>query len=451
MSDTLSNAHVAAQIHQALAPLGVVSIDDELEHEPLVGRMRRYRKGGVEDPVGVLTLLDVDGVLVWEDGAVTVASSMRRRRGGGGRFSADGTVVTQVKYSKELGRNSIGERLRQLDATLTPMARRDPDVASGARLIEYDAAHDWAATPDVTAAKTGRILLFVHGTFSSTQKIVDDLHATVEGRALLADVEAAGYTQILGFDHYTLSRSPYVNAVQLARLFADSAAEIDIICHSRGGLVVRWFCEVLDRRPDRQRRVVFVGCPLRGTSLADPQSLRHGLNLMTNVGKMLGEAGSLVPFLAAASGLVQIFSSVGGLVANSPAIDAGIGLVPGLSAMSRIQHNAELDSLNYGERQPRGDYFAVASSFRTEDVGWRFWRMFNKLKGADWAADYLVFEQDNDLVVDTESMTHHAFGPAPDLENATVFCRFDGDSRVHHTTYFRDARTLDFLRRSFAL
>ena len=112
------------------------------------------------------------------------------------------------------------------------------------------------------------------------------------GRYFLSKA-AKQYEQVLGFEHHTVSRTPLINAAELARKFADSDAEIDIVCHSRGGLVTRWFCESLDRQIARKRRVVFVGCPLQGTSLADPRSLRHGLNLLTNVGKLLGETPSL--------------------------------------------------------------------------------------------------------------------------------------------------------------
>jgi hypothetical protein len=456
MSNTiLTNAEVAEQIHKALLPLQVVAVDDELPDETPVGRMRRFKRAGREDKVGIVTLLDVDGVLLWEDGAVNVSNSMRRRRGGGSGVPMDGYVVTQLKYEKPLGLNSIIAKLNQLDAELTPRAKQSP--TPGVALLEYD-QRTWTATPGAIPAAAGRILLFVHGTFSNTEKIVSELRrndAGSEAGAFLAKVKAAGYTQVLGFDHYTVSRTPMVNAVELARLFADRQAEIDIVCHSRGGLVSRWFCEMLDRRQARRRRVVFIGCPLQGTSLADPQSLRHGINLMTNVGKILGGTFALVPFLAAASGLMQILSAIGNFASKSPLVDAGIGLIPGVSAMSRIQNNAELNALNYGRPVARSDsgsdYFAVSSTFRTDAAGWRFWRLFNNMKAADLAADYLVFRQDNDLVVDTDSMTFHAFGENPDLADTKIFCRFDETSQVHHTAYFRDHRTLDFLRESFGL
>jgi pimeloyl-ACP methyl ester carboxylesterase len=443
MAEGLSNADVARQIEDALAPLGVVPMSKELPEEPSVGQLRRYRRSRLDDTIGILTLIDVDGVLIWEDGAIspTIAGA-RRRRGG---LASDGKVVTQLKYSKALGWNDIGEKLRQLDHQLTPNGPVE--------LIEYN-RDSWTPQVRATPIKQGRVLLFIHGTFSSCGNLMNELRGTdttpFPGRRFL-EKAAAHYDQVLGFDHHTLSRTPIVNAVELARKFADSDAELDIVCHSRGGLVSRWLCEQFDK-PGRRRRVVFVGCPFRGTSLADPQSLRNGLTLLTNLGKLLGTSFSLIPLLAAAGGLMQILSSVGAFAAKTPAVDAGIGLVPGLAAMSRIFNNAELDALNSGPPLARPGYFAVVGNFQTEAAGWRFWKLFNKLKLAEIAADHLVFEQDNDLVVDTESMTYHVFGEEPEVyHNDELFCYFNETRQVHHTAYFRESDTVEFLTRSFRL
>lgn len=358
---------------------------------------------------------------------------------------ADGDVVTQLKYRKPLGLSSVVEKLHAFDASLTPEAGNDR--TPGCALLEYDTALN-VVSKTAEPKQDGPILLLVHGTFSNTGKLVEELRLNP---GFVARIQGSGYAQILGYDHFTVSRTPIVNAADLARRFAKTDAELHIICHSRGGLVTRWFCEMLDRQPNRQRRVVFVGCPLQGTSLADPKSLRHGLNLMTNVGKALGQGFALVPFLTAASGLMQILSSVTSVAARTPLVDAGIGLMPGIAAMSRIEKHAELSTLNYGDATDREHYFAVSSNFQTADPGWRFWRYFNKSKVADAAADYLVFEQENDLVVDTSSMTYHAFGTAPDFTNVKRFCRFDDSHGVHHTAYFREQQTLDFIARSFGM
>lgn len=276
MSDTiLTNAEVAEQIQKALRPLQVVTVDDELPDEISVGRMRRFKRAGLEDKVGIVTLLDVDGVLLWEDGAVNASTSMRRRRGGGSGVAMDCDVVTQLKYHKPLGLNTIFEKLNKLDAELTPRAAQSPTPA--AALLKYD-QETWTATPGATPAAAGRILLFVHGTFSNTENIVSELRrddAEPKAGAFLAKVKAADYTQVLGFDHYTVSRTPMVNAVELARLFADSQAETHIVCHSRGGLVSRWFCEILvsttgARAAGRVRRLSASRYQPRRSAIAPP-------------------------------------------------------------------------------------------------------------------------------------------------------------------------------------
>jgi hypothetical protein len=448
----LSNEQVAQQVHHTLAPLGAVSLDADLPKEITIGRVRR--RGAIDtDDVRMLSLVDVDGVLLWEDGPIRPSISGVRRAGPGQRLAGasltTGDVVAQVKYVKPLGVNDILDKLQQLDGSLTPEAAAPkpqpgqpppPRAAStrpGAQLLSYD-VNTWAATPIDAVPAGGPILLLIHGTFSNTGNLVNEL----KGHPTFAAI-CGRYAHVLGFDHFTVSRTPVVNAAELARLFDGCKVSVDIVCHSRGGLVARWFVEMLDPFRTRKVRIVFVGCPLQGTSLADPASLRHGINLMTNIGKALGAGATLVPFVQAASGLIQIVSAIGSVAGRSPLVDAGIGLLPGIGAMSRIGNNAELNALNYGASANRDNYFAVSSSFTPSGSGWQFCKLFNKIAGA--AAEYLVFEQENDLVVDTSSMTHFVFGPSPNVKNQSQFCMFDGNDHVHHTSYFREARTIDFI------
>ena len=51
------------------------------------------------------------------------------------------------------------------------------------------------------------------------------------------------YDRVLFFEHPTLSVSPVINALELGRALAGSSGQIDVIAHSRGGLVVRWWLE----------------------------------------------------------------------------------------------------------------------------------------------------------------------------------------------------------------
>jgi pimeloyl-ACP methyl ester carboxylesterase len=448
----MTSDQIAQTLAANLASLGIVPIDREIEGEPPIGGLRRRRGSRFDDEVGVITLLDVDGVLMWEEGAVSASTSrMRRRRAGP---AADGEVVAQLKFprAKALGTNQIAEQLAKLDAKLTPNGP--------GRLLAWDTAK-WEPTPVAAPDATGRLLLIIHGTFSNSGNLVRELWAPDpnqpgqgHGADLLRKV-AANYTQVLSFDHFTLSRSPLINAVELARLFAATDAErLDVVCHSRGGLVTRWWCEVLDQKPRKQRRVVFVGCPLQGTSLADPESLRNGLNLLSNVGRVLGDGLQLIPMLTVAGGLIQVLSSITSVASRTPLVDAGVAMVPGLAAMSRVGNNHELNALNVMNAPARADYFAVTSDFEPDPVTWRFWRMFSdkfSTRAADAAVDHLVFRQANDLVVDTTSMTYHAWGPNPVLANNPVFRCFEPQDAVHHTNYFRNSKTTQFITQALGL
>ena len=444
----MTNDQIAQALAVDLAPLGVVPIDGAIPDEPPIGGLRRRRGTRFDDTIGVITLLEVDGVLLWEDGAVIPSTSRTRRRRAG--TAAVGEVVTQLKFErpKALGTNQVADQLAKLDAKLTP---RGPT-----QLLEWDTT-TWLPTPGAAPVSDGRILLFVHGTFSNSENLIRELWSpdpNTPGQGHGADFLkkiAQEYTQVLSFDHFTLSRSPLINAVELSRLFAATDAErIDIICHSRGGLVTRWWCEVLDQKPRQRRRVVFVGCPLQGTSLADPESVRNGLNLLSNVGRALGDGLQLIPMLTVAGGLMQILSSITSVASRAPLVDAGISMIPGLAAMSRIGNNHELNALNVLNAAPRADYFAVTSDFEPDPLTWRFWRMFST-RAADAAVDHLVFKQANDLVVDTTSMTYHAWGPNPVLANNPAFRCFEPHDGVHHTNYFRHPKTTEFLREALGL
>lgn len=453
---TLSNAEIASELERTLAPLGSVPLHQKLLNEPSIASLRRSRHPRGADAIGIITLLDIDGVLVWEDGPVNATTSVTRRRRAG--TAAGGDVVTQLKFTKPLGTNETARMLSALDEALT-----GPRPATLRRWEKKDDA--WKADEVEKAGAKGPILLIIHGAFSKGGSLMADLTGTAaepnaSGRAFL-DTCAKHYAEILTFDHHTVSHGPVLNAIALSRAFESTSADVDVICHSRGGLVARWWCEVLDLQcskhthsdgGQRQRRVVFVGSPMQGTSLADPQSLRNGLNLLSNVGRVLGGTCQLIPLLTAAGGLMQVLSSIGSLAARGPIVDAGVAMIPGIAAMSRTVNNYELQALNRGPVNVALTYFGVTSDFEPPATGWKFWRLFSKGRLADVAADYLVFDQANDLVVDTSSMTHHAFGDAVEPgKHPDRFKVFDREQGVHHVSYFQRKETIEFIAQCFGL
>ncbi len=111
--------------------------------------------------------------------------------------------------------------------------------------------------------------------------------------------------------------------------------------------------------------------------------------------------------------------------------------------MSRVSNNFELLRLNVeGARTP--EYFVIQSNFRTDDPHWKFWNYFvdAKSRAVDAFTD-LLFTENNDLIVDTASMTY--LSPGMSVQN---ICDFGDTDEVHHTNYFRQKKTIDFISES---
>lgn len=407
-------------------------VDDlEMAPEHDAAERRRGPRDVLADDVMALRLVEREGVLLLDDGSLPAPSADRRR----GRRDRQEATVWERDITR-LPRNRVGHWLTKLDDKLTPWRG----------LHEF---RDGTFIPSPDLRGDERVLLFVHGTFSHTRNIVESMSSPSEGADFFRWAEQS-YDRILTFDHPTLSVGPVLNGHALAAALRECSADIDVVCHSRGGLVTRWWLESFDRGPGR-RRVVFAASPLSGTGLAAPHNLRDSLSLLSNIGRatstVAGVASAAVPFMTVVSGLFRLMASFAGTVAKTPGVDAAIALVPGLSAQSRVGGNAELESLRAAaDEDPVGRYFAVRANFESEDPGWRFWRYFRKSTLVDIGAD-AVFDGENDLVVDTGSMTELSRRVQIPDDQVLSFGAGDG---VHHTNCLAQARTLEFIRESFA-
>jgi hypothetical protein len=387
---------------------------------------------------GSLSLIERDGLLRWEmrpaADANRVPAGMRSR----GRAETNGTEVLRRDFTK-LEPNEISRYLESLDNHLNPLERRGLRswIGGQSKLSEANSLPD-----------QGRFLLLIHGTFSKSEHLLDDLQSTATGREFLARA-ARHYDRVLTFDHPTLSVSPMINAIDLVKAIGTSKAEIDIVCHSRGGLVSRWWMEVFDRDTLRQKRAVFVASPLGGTSLAAPPKLKAGLNLLANYAKLLGTAAMAAPFAAVPAAILRVIGSVVGLSTKLPFLDAAVAMIPGLSGQSRVGNCYELQRLNRDKLIKPPSYFFVRSNFQSERPGWKIWKYVTEGKlAANLATDLLVFKGDNDLVVDTESMIE--LPDCPTLSNPPVL-DFGTNGEVHHTNYFVQPKLVDFIQKAFQI
>jgi hypothetical protein len=324
-------------------------------------------------------------------------------------------ILTEVVFplvSPALG--VVGEELvRRLDATRYPYRVRTftPDDYAVAEAATFDRER-WSQL------QGRRALLMVHGTLSRTHKAfyqlpkayVETLYRHYEGR-------------VFAFDHPFLSQDPADNARWLvAQMPADLDLTVDIVCHSRGGLVSRVLSEKRSELETGGRfrvgKVVLVGVPNAGTPLADPEHIGTLLDVFTNLITLIPDNFG-APALAA---VIECAKAV------------AVGALGGLKGLRAMQPGGEFASwLNRGGGSAdETRYFAVTSRVSATEPGLKhlaYTRGLDRLlRGA------------NDFVVPSDGV-FAANGSARFPVSAPLV--LEGEGAVAHTKYFADQRVRD--------
>jgi hypothetical protein len=261
----------------------------------------------------------------------------------------------------------------------------------------------------------GRTLLFVHGTFSTT---VGGFGALPSETRRELDRRYGG--RVIAYDHPTIADDPLVNAQRFFELAGDRKIELDIVCHSRGGLVSRAIAErpgdLKDLAPNvGVHSVVLVGVPSSGTILAEAA---HWNELVDRATTLL----NLVP----APGVVDALETVLALV-RSIAVETAQDL-EGLDAMA--PHRPFLKRFNVPA--PGGAlYRAIVSDFEPTNPGLKEWLN-------DSVRDALFDNKANDMMVTIESMTgKNGSNRFPVTEIRTMPAK----DAVEHARYFSQPAT----------
>ncbi|MCL4811411.1 MAG: hypothetical protein KJ061_02950 [Vicinamibacteraceae bacterium] len=276
---------------------------------------------------------------------------------------------------------------------------------------------------------TGPALLFVHGTFSTAHGAFSQIPD-----AVFAELHARYGGRVFAFDHFTLSHDPARNLQWLADHLPALDLDVDIVCHSRGGLVARALAErpaSLGVGASRVRvgRIVFVGVPNAGTLLAHPAHMVAMIDRLTT-------ALNLFPSGAVAETLEAILTAIKVI---------GHGVLNGLDGLAAMQPGgAFLAKLNTGN--PPGDgYHAIGADYEPVEEGLKA-----LVAGtvADAVLDRVFEDTPNDLVVPEPGVFEvdgsGAF-PIPEARRLRV----PPEEGVIHTTLFGHpaaaARLLDWL------
>jgi len=289
----------------------------------------------------------------------------------------------------------------------------------GSGFQPLDGAEAWRALLPPGAER--RVLLYVHG-FNST--------VAGSGGGKFVPQLAANYDAVLGYDHPTAGILPIDNALELLRMIPDDLQlAVDLIAHSRGGLVIRSLVELVDWQPKfRPVHLLTAGSPHAGTRLAQPERWDRLVPVGMTLGSWLATIGG-APFWAP-----QLLELVLKAAAQSIFDLPGIGaMTPGSDFLK------QLNAADAAGLDDRVRYAAVTSTFAISDVLQQGFRQaFTAL------AAQVFMGEPNDLVVQTASALEidqpaRVFAPEQQYR-----------ASVDHGSYFQDAGVADFIRKHFS-
>ena len=388
----------------------------------------------------VVLACDETGVITWHlplDDQFGVETPASRGAGGVKRFRIPATQPRQAPTAGAGKRSLLGLVGRKLLKVLVyPVL--DPAIGAVSEFFaeRWEKAHrpyglrDFSpsnrrtkgagliSSADSGKLTSGRALLYIHGTFSTAHGAFDllpdatfnALHERYGGRTF-------------AFNHFTMAHDPRQNVEWfLAQFPPGRSLDVDIVCHSRGGLVARTLAERpsvfgLNTSSVNVRRIVFVGVPNHGTALADPDHMVKMIDRLTT-------ALNLFPTGPVSETLEALITAVKVI---------GHGALKGLPGLASMRPGGDfLKKINDGAPSGSG-YYAVAADFEPVEEGLK---ALVSGKIADVVLDRVFKDVPNDLVV-PEPGVYDANGsgafPIPEKHLLLV----PSTAGIIHTTMFR--------------
>jgi pimeloyl-ACP methyl ester carboxylesterase len=269
---------------------------------------------------------------------------------------------------------------------------------------------------ELNKLSAGKALLFIHGTNSSTHTGFFNFPENT-----LKDLSDAYSGRVFAFDHFTLSEDPEQNVNWfIQNMPSDIRLKVDIICHSRGGLVARTLAGGLKHSvfPQVQvEKIILAGAPDNGTILANAKHITDFIDRYTTVLNLLPPVPPVVEVVA---DILEGIITVAKVIAH-----ALINKLPGISAMD--PEGAFLKRLNSPWDQMNTQYYALAADY--EPTG--------GLKNLvmDELVDRVFGNEHNDLLVPTAGVYTGIQAPGFPIPDSRVLL-FPSSKGVAHSFYF---------------
>ncbi|HEY5873801.1 MAG TPA: hypothetical protein VIT64_00810, partial [Ilumatobacteraceae bacterium] len=275
---------------------------------------------------------------------------------------------------------------------------------------------------DTKRLSSGRSMLFLHGTMAQAHTgfgavpplFMESLAARYEGR-------------LWAYDHFTLSRSPGENAAllldDLRRLAPrDQHFDIDVVAHSRGGLVARELAE-LSARADQVnvRSVTFVATPNAGTPVCSASNLDTFVSQLTN----------LITFIPD-NPVVDALDTVLALVKHLL-----VGAYEGIDGVRAMDpDDKRLGALNLGQAPLGVTFYGVGSVYEPAPGSPAARRL------RDAVFDRVMGGAANDLLVPVDSVR---LAGGTEIVPAENWLQLGAAEGIDHSGYWRSIRTMNWV------
>ena len=237
----------------------------------------------------------------------------------------------------------------------------------------------------------GPTLLFIHGIFSSCEA---GFAGIGHDDSTWPQLRERYGNRVIGFDHPTGSVGPADNAQWFLDQIPDVNLDLDIVCHSRGGLVARSIAVQAAQRgmSVNIRRIVFAATPNGGSQITMTTKWE---GLVNRISSVLTLPAKVLPAPAdAISGVLAGLLEVLKIVAVGVALD-----LPGLEAMT--PGSQFLQSLAQAANGTP-EYYAAAADFEPGPV---LANLFDRLDDEGRVVDSAIFgDVHNDIAVPTEGV-----------------------------------------------
>ncbi|MEM9836663.1 MAG: hypothetical protein AAF828_09185 [Bacteroidota bacterium] len=288
------------------------------------------------------------------------------------------------------------------------------------KLLGYN-NRQFTATPNWDRLREGKSLLFIHGTFSTAEAAYEGL---LKDEANIKALEQAYEGRIFAFNHPSLHANPAGNIQELMTMLPPDmrGKDVDIVTHSRGGLVGRELMAHTQAGTSpglKVNKAILVAGPHQGTILTKPE---HWISLMDTYTNLLLKLPD-GPITIILESIISLIKIIGGNTVSA---------LPGLQSMlPKGNYLNDLGSRSLGNAQ-------------LYTMGARYLPMGDNLVGIVKSLALKVvlkklFGEDSDMVVPTGGSLN--FGP----EEAPLIPRdrqmlYDSDSAVNHLNFFTDDR-----------